>query len=189
MKRSDQYRFNLGLLGAIPKLKGLDRALDILEDLRKTDSRYTLFIKTKMPWEIPFIWSKKEERSFYRDQLKRIEDSELLKNGVVFDEYGPDVASWFRKIGWMLSTSEIEGCHTAIAEGMSSGAKPIVFDWPGAAGVYKNTEIFSLSKKASEYIVENMDFNVEKINNLKLYAKDNFDTNKTVEFYINFLNT
>ena len=183
----DGHEFNLGLLGFIPKLKRLDRCLDILEELRKFDDRYTLYIKSKMPWDVPFIWSKESEKEYYIKQFRRIEDSELLKNAVVFDNYGNDVAAWFRKIGWILSTSDTEGCHTAVAEALSSGCQAIIFDWPGSDRVYSDNEIFSSPKVAARNILSNKMFSKEFIDSQKTYAYQKFDISKTVNFYIDFI--
>ena len=181
------YKYNLGLLGCIPSLKRLDRSLDILEELRKVDKRYTLYIKSKMPWEVPFIWNKEEERAYYSKQLNRIESSHWLKDSIVFDSYGNDVAVWFRKIGWILSTSDIEGCHTAVAEAMSSGSQAVVFDWPGSAGVYANSEIFSSPKDAALNILNNTEVDEKYISSQKNYSYQNFDISKTIDFYLKFI--
>ncbi len=185
--KARSYQYTLGLLGMVPALKRLDRALDILEHLRSLDSRYTLRIKSKHPWDIPFVWVKEDEKNYFLEQYQRIENNPILKNGVIFDEYGADVAAWFRKIGWMLSTSDIEGCHTAAAEGMASGAKPIIFNWPGAEGVYKNVPIFKDAKSAAEYIYSNDQFPEAEISKVKKYAKENFDLNITIKAYFNFI--
>ena len=181
------YEYNLGLLGCIPSLKRLDRSLDILEELRKKDKRYVLYIKSKMPWEVPFIWNKEEERAYYSKQFNRIESSHWLKDAVVFDGYGNDVAVWFRKIGWILSTSDIEGCHTAVAEAMSSGSQAAIFDWPGSAGVYSNNEIFSSPTDAAHHILNNSEFNKNQIQSQREYCFNKFDISKTLDFYSNFI--
>lgn len=179
--------YSLGLLGMVPSLKRLDKALDIIEHLRRLDERYVLYIKSKQPWDIPFIWNKESEKEYFIEQLKRIEDSRLLREGVVFDDYGADVAAWFRKIGWMLSTSDIEGCHTAVAEGMASGAKPVIFNWPGAEGVYKEEIIFKDPVEAATHIYHNGKIDEKVTSRLKAYAKENFDLNITEKFYYDFL--
>lgn len=181
------YKYNLGLLGCIPSLKRLNRSLDILEELRKIDKRYTLYIKSKMPWEVPFIWNKEDERVYYSDQLKRIESSRWLRDAVVFDSYGNDVAVWFRKIGWILSTSDIEGCHTAVAEAMSSGSKAVIFDWPGAKDVYSLNEIFVSPIEAAQHIIDNSKFDEYQIQLQKEYCFSKFDISKTLGFYSNFI--
>jgi len=55
---------------------------------------------------------------------------------VVFDDAGPDVAAWLRRIGFVLSTSNDESFHVAPAEGMASRAVPVIRHWPGAETIY-----------------------------------------------------
>ena len=43
---------------------------------------------------------------------------------------------WYRGIGTILSSSDSEGCHTSVLEGMASGAYPVVHNWPGAQGLF-----------------------------------------------------
>ncbi|WP_243725746.1 glycosyltransferase [Actinomadura rubrisoli] len=127
---------HLGMIGIAPSRKRLDLALDVLEELRRDDPRFTLFIKTKLPWEYWWIWQKEEERAHYEQVFRRIRRSPLLSGGVVFDSYGRDVASWLRRIGFVLSTSDDESFHLAPAEGMASGAVPVLLGWPGADTIY-----------------------------------------------------
>ncbi|MBT2210664.1 glycosyltransferase [Actinomadura sp. NEAU-AAG7] len=127
---------HLGMIGIAPSRKRLDLALDALEELRRDDPRFTLFIKTKLPWEYWWIWQKEEEREHYEKVFRRIRRSPLLAGGVVFDSYGRDVASWLRRIGFVLSTSDDESFHLAPAEGMAAGAVPVLLNWPGADTIY-----------------------------------------------------
>ena len=127
---------HLGMIGIAPSRKRLDLALDVLEELRRDDPRFTLFVKSKLPWEYWWIWQKEEERAHYEKAFRRIRRSKLLSGGVVFDNYGRDVASWLRRIGFVLSTSDDESFHLAPAEGMASGAVPALLPWPGAETIY-----------------------------------------------------
>ena len=127
---------HLGMIGIAPSRKRLDLALDVLEELRRDDPRFTLFVKSKLPWDYWWIWQKDEERAHYEKTFRRIRRSRLLSGGVVFDSYGRDVASWLRRIGFVLSTSDDESFHLAPAEGMASGAVPALLPWPGAETIY-----------------------------------------------------
>ncbi|WP_433470135.1 glycosyltransferase family 1 protein [Spirillospora sp. CA-128828] len=127
---------HLGMIGIAPSRKRLDLALDVVEELRRDDPRFTLFVKSKLPWEYWWIWQKDEERAHYEQVFRRIRRSRLLSGGVVFDSYGRDVASWLRRIGFVLSTSDDESFHLAPAEGMASGAIPALLPWPGADTIY-----------------------------------------------------
>ncbi|WP_344590756.1 glycosyltransferase [Actinomadura vinacea] len=127
---------HLGMIGIAPSRKRLDLALDALEELRREDPRFTLFVKSKLPWEYWWIWDRPEERAHYEEVFRRIRRSPLLAGGVVFDSYGRDVSSWLRRIGFVLSTSDDESFHLAPAEGMASGAVPVLLGWPGADTIY-----------------------------------------------------
>ena len=132
----DGARFHLGLIGIVPSRKRLDLALDVLEELRREDDRYLLFIKSGMPWEHWWVWQNPAEREHYASALRRVQRSPLLRGAVVFDDAGPDVAAWLRRVGFMLSTSDDESFHVAPAEGMASRAVPVLRHWPGAETIY-----------------------------------------------------
>jgi glycosyltransferase involved in cell wall biosynthesis len=127
---------HLGLIGMAPWRKRLDLAVDVLEELRRHDPRFTLFVKGKLPWDLPWIWNRSEERELFEALFRRIRRSPSLASAVVFDPSGPDVASWLRRVGFVLSTSDDESFHLAPAEGMASGAVPALLNWPGSDGIY-----------------------------------------------------
>ena len=132
----DGARFSLGIVGVVPSRKRLDLALDVVEELRRDDDRYMLYVKSGMPWDLWWIWRKPEERGHYAAALHRIQRSPLLRGAVVFDDAGPDVPAWLRRVGFVLSTSDDESFHVAPVEGMASRAVPVVRHWPGAQTVY-----------------------------------------------------
>ena len=132
----DGARFSLGIVGIVPSRKRVDLALDVLEELRRDDERYMLCVKSGMPWDHWWIWQKPEERGHYAAALHRIQRSPLLRGAVVLDEAGRDVPAWLRRVGFVLSTSDDESFHVAPAEGMVSGAVPVIRHWPGAETVY-----------------------------------------------------
>jgi glycosyltransferase involved in cell wall biosynthesis len=132
----DGARFNLGMTSMVPMRKRLDLALDVLEELRRDDDRYQLFVKSGMPWELWWVWQHQEERIHYFDAFRRVQRSPLLRGAVVFDDGGPDVPAWLRRIGFILSVSDDESFHMAPAEGMASRAVPAIRHWPGAETIY-----------------------------------------------------
>lgn len=132
----DGAEHHLGMIGIAPSRKRLDLGLDVLEQLRRDDPRFMLFIKSKLPWDYWWIWQREEEREHYEQVFRRIRRSPLLAGAVVFDSYGRDVASWLRRIGFVLSTSDDESFHLAPAEGMAAGAVPALLPWPGAETIY-----------------------------------------------------
>ena len=132
----DGAQFNLGMISVVPSRKRLDLGLDVLEELRRDDDRYLLYVKSGMPWELWWVWQHQEERAHYSEAFRRVQRSPLLRDAVVFDDAGPDVPAWLRRIGFILSTSDDESFHMAPAEGMASGAVPAIRHWPGAETIY-----------------------------------------------------
>jgi glycosyltransferase involved in cell wall biosynthesis len=132
----DGARHHLGFIGMAPSRKRFDLALDVLEELRRDDPRFTLFVKSKLPWDYWWIWQKDEERAHYEKVFRRVRRSPALAGGVVFDPFGRDVGAWLRRIGFVLSTSDDESFHLAPAEGMASGAIPALLNWPGCDTIY-----------------------------------------------------
>jgi glycosyltransferase involved in cell wall biosynthesis len=174
-KTKEDAAFNLGIIGISPKMKRLDLALDILEKLWHQDSRYKLFVKGKMPQEYPWLWKKDEEREYYEEQFKRIEQAPW-KSAVQFDGFG-EIDEWLKKIGFVLSTSDFESFHLAPSEGMASGAYPLVLKWDGSETIY-----------SQDYLYDDIDACVKRIieiNQLsdssglreaaKTYVKERFD--------------
>jgi len=130
-------RFTLATIGYVPRLKRLDRALDLLDLLRARDDRYRLLVKGRAPWEYEWMAARAEERRYFEELFRRIERSPNLRRAVSFEPFGDDVAAFLRQAGWILSTSEIEGHSVALAEGMASGAVPVIIERPGADEQYE----------------------------------------------------
>lgn len=129
-------RFHLGMVGVSSRRKRFDLALDVLAGLRTEDERFTLTVKSALPPDEAWVWSQPAERRHWARVVARLEQDPLLRDAVHLDPYGPEVGHWLRRIGWVLSTSDDESFHLATAEGMASGAVPVLRDWEGAADIY-----------------------------------------------------
>jgi glycosyltransferase involved in cell wall biosynthesis len=149
----DGARFNLGLIGMVPSRKRLDLALDVLETLRREDDRYSLCVKSGMPWELWWVWQLPAERDHYSEAFRRVQRSPLLRDAVVFDDAGPDVPAWLRRIGFVLSVSDDESFHVAPAEGMASRAVPLIRHWPGAETIYDTRWIRDTPEKLAASVL------------------------------------
>jgi glycosyltransferase involved in cell wall biosynthesis len=172
-------QFNLGLLGLCPKRKAPHVALQLFSRLKNRDSRYTLFIKGKPPRDYDWLWGRPEERSYYEALFANLERAPYA-DSVVFEPYGEDIPLWFSKIGFVLSTSDSEGSHQAVAEGMASGALPLIRDWAGAASLYPPRFVFSTVDEAvglaTNFLrAENYPREVEAV---KRFAASTFDQGK-----------
>lgn len=179
----EDIQYNLGIVGILPKLKRLDRALDIFEKLWNENNNYRLYIKGKLPKELPWLMGRREEKQYFESVFKRIDNAEWKEN-VIFDPHGNDVDEWFRKIKFILSTSDIEGSHVSPMEGMASGSIPIVYHWPGAETAYPSEFIVESVDEAVELIksYENKDISRE----LKEYPK-RFSLDSRIKIFDNLL--
>jgi glycosyltransferase involved in cell wall biosynthesis len=147
-----EARFHLGVLGWIPIRKRLDRAVDVIEKLSAQDDRWRLYLGGQMPWELRWVWQRLAEHEYFTEQLDRIRSSPRLRRAISFDGHQTNVASWLRKIGFVLSPSDDESFHLAPAEGMASGAVPVVWPWDTAPQVYDRRWIHADSDAAAEAI-------------------------------------
>jgi glycosyltransferase involved in cell wall biosynthesis len=150
-------RFHIGMIGVGEARKRFDLALDVIEEVRRHDERFRLFAKTKMPWEYSWIWRRPGEPETTDAYLRRIQASPRLRDAVVFDRFGPDVGTWLRRVGFVLSTSDDESFHLAPAEGMASGAIPVIRDWPGADAIYEARWIHRTTQEMAEAILASSD--------------------------------
>lgn len=152
----DDAQFTIGLIGAAPMRKRPDLAIKMLEELRKTDPRFKLIIKSKLPWQMPWVWRDEAERDSFRELFEYVERSELLRGSIIFDDYGADVANWLRRVGWVLSTSDDESFHLAPAEGAASGAVPVLLPWPGSDQIYDQKWIHPDITTAAKFILDSI---------------------------------
>lgn len=148
----DGAQFHLGMISVDSSRKRLDLGLDVLEELRRDDDRYMLYVKSRMPWQHWWVWQNPAERDHYTEALRRVQRSPLLRGAVVFDDAGPDVPAFLRRIGFVLSTSDDESFHVSPAEGMSSGAVPVIRHWEGAETIYDPHWIRETTTEMAEFI-------------------------------------
>jgi glycosyltransferase involved in cell wall biosynthesis len=126
----------LGMIGILPERKRFDRALDILELLLDDDPSWQLRIAGDLPWEMPWVWARTTEREYFRGQLDRIRESTRLRHAVRFDGHVSNIPGWFSAIGTILSVSDFESFHLALAEGMASRSVPVAIEREGVRDIY-----------------------------------------------------
>lgn len=172
--KQPESHFNLGIIGIVPKLKRIDRAVSIFEKLFEIDNRYKLFIKGKHPKEYSWVWNDEEQRSYYEKVFEKIEHSPLGKN--VYIEGWGDVAEWLEKVGYVFSVSDYESFHMAPIEGIASGAYPLVLKREGVNTIFPNGVIFNNHEDIVNFILKKKEDN--EINDLKDSIKRNYSLEK-----------
>lgn len=169
---SSEKLFTLGLIGILPSGKGLDKALMILKDLKKIDSRFKLEIFGKNPDELHWIKSDKKEMDFFENCKKFIVDNGIA-DSVMFNGHA-DISKEIsnKKIGYILSVSKqvrelpgFEAFHVAVGDGFAAGSISLILHYLGSEYVWPSENIF--------YSIENI---VEKIifytNNIDEYKRN-----------------
>lgn len=150
-------RFGIGMVGIESIRKRFDLALDLVAAVRQVDPRFTLFVRSVLPWDNPIFWRRCREREYAGWCMERIRHDPLLRGGVIFDPPGRDMARWYRTVGHILSTSDDEGSHMAPAEGMASGSVPVIRPWPGAAEIYAREWLHTSTEEAAAAILDSAD--------------------------------
>lgn len=142
----------LGMVGFLPSLKRLDRALDMLELLLDDDPRWQLRIAGSLPWESPWVWARLTEREHYRDQFDRIRTSRRLYRAVRFDGRITNIPGWFAAVGTVLSVSDLESFHLALAEGLASRAVPLVLERDGVRELFPGVPVHGDVEAAATWL-------------------------------------
>ncbi|WFP17757.1 glycosyltransferase [Citricoccus muralis] len=152
-ERENINPWNLGLVGSVPRSKRLDLALDIVEGLIASDLQYRLYVKGKQYTDFEWLLNREPEKAYFESQYARLDRSPALKDSVIFEGHSSDIGAWYRsRPGFILSTSDHEGTHQAIAEGGAAGCIPIVLPWAGAEAVYGDRWIVESPIEAVERI-------------------------------------
>jgi hypothetical protein len=125
-EKRPEARWTLGMIGYNRRAKQPLMALEILARLRQYDRRWRLrlvghgFGRTRRADCDP------ADGKAFRSTVEALG----LSEAVTVSPFTNDVAGWLTRVGFILSTSEREGTHEGVAQGMSSGAIPVVRRWP-----------------------------------------------------------
>ena len=174
VNRLDQEKFQeasktLGIIGVVPQRKRIDRALNLIQKLVSIDPSWKLIIKGKDPRNIEFMKApnRASEMEYYEKQFERINNDPLLKSSVSWGEYSISLSSWYRKIGFVLSPSDFESFHYSIADGVASGAVPVIWPWDGAKEIYTEEWVIENTEDAASSILST-NFGSDEQSNRKL---------------------
>src|SRR5699024_2343220 len=87
-KKTGEAIYTLGIIGITPKIKRLDRAVDILRILLQKDERYVLRVKGQNPLSYNWIHNRADEIEYYEQIIRTINSNSLLRHRVIFDPHG-----------------------------------------------------------------------------------------------------
>ena len=179
-KRQIGSQVTLGMVGIVPTRKRLDRAVSLLEMLIDSGIDAKLRIKGHRPENLDFMHgpARKEELDYYYKIYEEVDKNPKLKSLITFDEWGNDVAIWYQDVDFILSPSDFESFHYALADGVLSGCTPIIWDWDEAKVIYNDDWIVNSNEEAFNRTliqIKNSNFDTLKANResiIKRYGKD-----------------
>lgn len=180
----------LGMVGIVPQRKRFDRAVNLLLALNEKGIDAELHIKGHRPENLEFMKgaSRIKELDYYYDVYNQIKEKGL-ESKVIFSEWGNDVALWYKDIDFILSPSDFESFHYALADGVLSGSIPVVWNWSEASEIYQDSWIVSSDEQAVEYVMKHIGRNNEKLISknrnfiIKRYGKDTVFHSLTKEIF------
>lgn len=137
IEKKEDAQFHLALIGALPKRKGLMRAVELLNQLKQKDSRYCLHILGKRAHEFANTWNVEEERHYY-EEVDRYVEKHHLQDSVIYEGW-VEIPKFLCQIGYVLSLSDAknpESFHVSPFEGFASHAMALCLPWEGIEYLY-----------------------------------------------------
>jgi|GEM_PF-806170 len=156
---------NFAMVGITPQRKRFDRAVSLMKRLLAEYPEARLYVKGKRPEEYPWMHgpARKHELEYYDELYRTIDGDPALKKAVIFDGFDNDMPQWYKKIDFILSPSDFESFHYAVADGVAAGCLPIVWNWEEAREIY-----------TEKWVVEDVEEAVRRVESCLALERDDF---------------
>lgn len=180
--KTDDFKYNLAIVGYVPRWKGLLRGLKILKMLKETDEKFKLYLIGKHYSEVNWIWNNSKERSYFQECENFIKENDL-EDSVIIKGW-TERSKMFNNIGYVLSVSDIEGSHQSPAEGLVDSSLALLLNWEGVEYVYPNEIIFDDITGIKDMILATYNDNDKYytlLNKMRDYAITEFNIEKFIE--------
>ena len=178
------YKYNISMVGILPKRKGFLRALTLLNRLVSYDKNFKLHIIGQRPEEVSWIYNDKNEKCYYEECYEYIKANNLSDN-VIFAGFvkREDI---YNNIGYTLSLSDHdkpESFHLSIAESAVADTLPLSLDWSGIEYIYPDNVFFKNDDEIYDKIIstfENDDEYKDLLYTVKDFVNTNYNCNRIV---------
>lgn len=144
--------FQLAMIGSVPALKGLHKAIEILSQLRKVDDRYELNIYGKKYDEYQWVLNSDSARKYFEMCDSRIDELGLSES--IHYHGWVNTKDELRNVGFALSLSDFEGMQVAPGEAFCAGGQGLFLPWRGVEACYPEEFIFASTETMVEYILD-----------------------------------
>ena len=181
--------FRLGLVGSVPKMKGLLRALGLLHSLRLHDPRYSLTVYGKRPDELAWVMKDDEERKYF-DTCERFIVDQGLSQAVSYAGW-VDTTAELANIGFVLSLSDFESFHVAPAEAFAAGNQALFLPWRGVEFLYPDAYLHDDIYSMRDYILANCEEHVFRSTGFhgQNHVRSNYSLEAFTENFIDVMGT
>lgn len=188
-EKTDDYRYNLAIVGYSPIWKGYRRGLEILNNLKQKDDKFKLYLIGKDFTDFPWAVNDPVNVNYFNACEKFIEEHNLedsvIKCGWI------DRKDMFSNIAYVLSLSDVESFHLSPAESFADSTIGLFLNWEGVDYIYPKEIIFDNLQDISNFILDSYD-NDEKYlktaEELKNYTNIEFSEDYFVNNLINIFN-
>ena len=157
VERSDP--FGLGLMGITPQSKGLQRAMEFLERMKKSRSTYNLKLKGRLPKEYPWMKRRFEENDWYEQIFNQYQPL-FANNDVIHESFTPDVGSFVASVHSLLSVSDHESFHIAPLEGAVARSLVHMVQWEGSKEIHQENWIFEDLAKMEKNLINTLNLGI-----------------------------
>ena len=159
-ERQPHQRVILAMVGVVPQRKRLDRALDLLELLISNGVDAELRIKSQNP----FTWHghRVDELDFFKSNFSRFGPGSYLAGRVKFEEFDEKVHEFYAASDFILSPSDFESFHYAVAEGVASGCVPLIWSRGGSESIFPREWVVAGTEDASIRIISWLDTGISE---------------------------
>jgi glycosyltransferase involved in cell wall biosynthesis len=184
--KNGDVRFNIGLVGMLPALKGFLKGLKLLLKLRERDKRFRLYVMGQQPEEVPWIRNDSYESEYFEECGRFIADNDL-DDAVIYRGF-VERDELYSNIGYILSLSDVESFHLALAEGSCAGCMGLSLNWPGAEFIYPpETLCESIDEIAEKIVIASLNekIYINNVTALRNYVSENYG----IDCFLEVLNT
>ncbi|WP_353082694.1 glycosyltransferase [Tessaracoccus lapidicaptus] len=144
----------IGMIGAVPRLKGFRRALRVLAKVRQSVPEAELHVFGRRPEELEWLMRDPAERAYFEGCRTFIEEAELM--GAVVYRGWVDTKHALTEVSLVVSSSDYEGMQVAVGDAFCAGAVALILPWEGARECYPSEFVVSDERVMAERIVEYM---------------------------------
>ena len=190
----DDRKFTIGIIGILPSRKGYKKALNILAELKRIDSRFNLKVFGKRPEELAWVSNDAREMKYFNECDSFI-DKFNLASSIDFAghvDIKKELAN--NRVGFILSVSDPddgfpgpESFHLAIADGFSGGAVSLVLHWQGAEYIWPENSIMYSEEELITKILH-LSEDLREFEEMSTKGKEFVDSNYNVKDFVSEVN-